>query len=216
MNSPTLLPAPPTGDSPNHIRPLSTKLIEGSSRDDSVVSPGEAKSGSSRETREEEGTKSGRDGSLRRSGHVGARSQAGSRHSSNQDAGMAVSRRIGGITERGSAACGSAAFSQREVIEEASRAGALRISSRRIKKGRLNPALEVAIVTLPGCSTHRRQVTRRRTAGSSKITIGEGMLSTNVGMPRGRAFTFIQRTAMSERSRMREVAERVLAGTLRP
>ena len=35
-------------------------------------------------------------------------------------------------------------------------------------------------------------------------------------MKEGEAFTFIQRRAMSERSRMREVAERVLAGTLRP
>jgi response regulator NasT len=30
------------------------------------------------------------------------------------------------------------------------------------------------------------------------------------------AFTFIQRTAMSERSKMRDVAERILDGTLRP
>jgi response regulator NasT len=30
------------------------------------------------------------------------------------------------------------------------------------------------------------------------------------------AFTFIQRTAMSERTRMRSVAERVIDGTLRP
>jgi response regulator NasT len=30
------------------------------------------------------------------------------------------------------------------------------------------------------------------------------------------AFTFIQRTAMSERSRMRDVAERIVDGTLRP
>jgi AmiR/NasT family two-component response regulator len=30
------------------------------------------------------------------------------------------------------------------------------------------------------------------------------------------AFTFIQRTAMSERTRMRDVADRILDGTLRP
>jgi response regulator NasT len=30
------------------------------------------------------------------------------------------------------------------------------------------------------------------------------------------AFTFLQRTAMSERGRMRDVAERVIAGGLRP
>jgi response regulator NasT len=30
------------------------------------------------------------------------------------------------------------------------------------------------------------------------------------------AFSFIQRTAMSERSRMRDVAERIIDGSLRP
>ena len=35
-------------------------------------------------------------------------------------------------------------------------------------------------------------------------------------MKESEAFTFIQRTAMSERTRMREVAERIMAGTLRP
>jgi response regulator NasT len=30
------------------------------------------------------------------------------------------------------------------------------------------------------------------------------------------AFTFIQRTAMSERSKMRQIADRIIAGTLRP
>ena len=36
------------------------------------------------------------------------------------------------------------------------------------------------------------------------------------GMKESEAFTFIQRTAMSERTRMREVAERILDGGLRP
>jgi two-component system, response regulator PdtaR len=30
------------------------------------------------------------------------------------------------------------------------------------------------------------------------------------------AFTFIQRTAMSERSKMRQIAERIIDGSLRP
>ena len=47
-------------------------------------------------------------------------------------------------------------------------------------------------------------------------TGAKGVLIDECGMREGEAFTFIQRTAMSERSRMREVAERVLAGTLRP
>ena len=36
------------------------------------------------------------------------------------------------------------------------------------------------------------------------------------GLELAEAFTFIQRTAMSERTRMREVAERILDGSLRP
>lgn len=35
-------------------------------------------------------------------------------------------------------------------------------------------------------------------------------------MKEGDALTFIQRTAMSERSRMRDVAERILSGDLHP
>ena len=37
-----------------------------------------------------------------------------------------------------------------------------------------------------------------------------------LGMKEGDAFSFIQRTAMSERTKMRDVAERVLDGSLRP
>jgi two-component system, response regulator PdtaR len=36
------------------------------------------------------------------------------------------------------------------------------------------------------------------------------------GLKEGEAFTFIQRTAMSERTKMRDIAERIIAGTLRP
>ena len=35
-------------------------------------------------------------------------------------------------------------------------------------------------------------------------------------MTENEAFSFIQRTAMSERTRMRDVAERILDGSLRP
>jgi AmiR/NasT family two-component response regulator len=36
------------------------------------------------------------------------------------------------------------------------------------------------------------------------------------GFKEQEAFTFVQRTAMSERCRMRDVAERVIDGSLRP
>ena len=48
------------------------------------------------------------------------------------------------------------------------------------------------------------------------IDRAKGVLIDQFGLKESEAFTFIQRTAMSERSRMREVAERVLAGELHP
>ena len=91
------------------------------------------------------------------------------------------------------------AFSQREVIEEARDAGALAYLVKPYQKSDLIPAIEVAIGRF-------REIIDR----------AKGRLIDEFGMKEGEAFTFIQRTAMSERSRMREVAERVLAGTLRP
>ena len=44
----------------------------------------------------------------------------------------------------------------------------------------------------------------------------KGLLIDECGMKEGDAFSFIQRTAMSERTKMRDVAERILDGTLRP
>ncbi|MEM9516110.1 MAG: ANTAR domain-containing protein, partial [Actinomycetota bacterium] len=44
----------------------------------------------------------------------------------------------------------------------------------------------------------------------------KGVLMDQAGMSEQDAFGFIQRTAMSGRQRMRDVAERVIDGTLRP
>ena len=42
------------------------------------------------------------------------------------------------------------------------------------------------------------------------------MLIDEAGMTENDAFQFIQKTAMSERIRMRDVADRILDGSLRP
>ena len=44
----------------------------------------------------------------------------------------------------------------------------------------------------------------------------KGVLIDQVGLSESDAFSFIQRTAMSERVRMRDVADRILDGSLRP
>ena len=48
------------------------------------------------------------------------------------------------------------------------------------------------------------------------IDRAKGRLIDDHGMTEQAAFAFIQKTAMSERTKMRDVAERVVAGTLRP
>jgi response regulator NasT len=110
------------------------------------------------------------------------------------------------------------AFSQREVVEEARDAGALAYLVKPYQKSDLIPAIEVAIgrfrelVQLSGeVDALGEQLEARKLIDRAK-----GVLIDECGMKESDAFTFIQRTAMSERSRMRDVADRILAGTLRP
>ena len=110
------------------------------------------------------------------------------------------------------------AFSQREVIEEARDAGALAYLVKPYQKSDLIPAIEVAIGRFREMQHLTGEVDGLVEQLESRKIIdrAKGLLIDECGMREGEAFTFIQRTAMSERSRMREVAERVLAGTLRP
>jgi two-component system, response regulator PdtaR len=110
------------------------------------------------------------------------------------------------------------AFSQREVIEEARDAGALAYLVKPYQKSDLIPAIEVAIGRFREMQHLTGEVDGLVEQLESRKIIdrAKGLLIDECGMREGEAFTFIQRTAMSERSRMREVAERILAGTLRP
>ncbi len=53
-------------------------------------------------------------------------------------------------------------------------------------------------------------------AARKTIDRAKGFLIDECGMKESDAFAFIQRTAMSERTKMRDVAERILNETLRP
>jgi response regulator NasT len=48
------------------------------------------------------------------------------------------------------------------------------------------------------------------------IDRAKGILMDEVGMKEQEAFAFIQRTAMSERTKMRDVADRIITKGLRP
>ncbi len=110
------------------------------------------------------------------------------------------------------------AFSQREVVEDARDAGALAYLVKPYQKSDLIPAIEVAIGRFRELQQLSGEVDAlgEQLEARKVIDRAKGVLIDQHGMKEHDAFTFIQRTAMSERSRMRDVADRILAGNLHP
>ncbi len=110
------------------------------------------------------------------------------------------------------------AFSQRDLVEQATAAGAIGYLVKPFQKSDLIPAIEVAMARFRDVKaleaqveTAKEQLTTRRIVERAK-----GMLMDRHQMTEADAFTFIQQTAMRERCKMREIAERVLDGSLTP
>ena len=110
------------------------------------------------------------------------------------------------------------AFSQKEVVEQARDAGALAFLVKPFQRSDLVPAIEVAM----GRFRELRSLTGEIDALGEQlesrkfIERAKGVLIDVAGMTENDAFQFIQKTAMSERIRMRDVADRILDGSLRP
>ena len=110
------------------------------------------------------------------------------------------------------------AFSQREVVEQARDAGALAFLIKPFQKSDLIPAIEVAM----GRFRELRSLTGEIDALGDQLESrklvdrAKGVLMDAAQMSENDAFGFIQRTAMSGRQRMRDVAQQVIDGTLRP
>jgi AmiR/NasT family two-component response regulator len=110
------------------------------------------------------------------------------------------------------------AFSQREVVEEARDAGALAFLVKPFQKSDLIPAIEVAMGRFRELTSLSGEVELLGDQLESRKVIdrAKGVLIDESGLSEADAFGFIQKTAMSERTRMRDVADRILAGSLRP
>jgi AmiR/NasT family two-component response regulator len=110
------------------------------------------------------------------------------------------------------------AFSQREVVEQARDAGALAYLVKPFQKSDLVPAIEVAIGRFRELRNLTGEVDALGEQLETRKTIdrAKGLLIDECAMKEADAFAFIQRTAMSERTKMRDVAERILDGSLRP
>jgi AmiR/NasT family two-component response regulator len=110
------------------------------------------------------------------------------------------------------------AFSQREIIEEARDAGALAYLVKPFQKSDLIPAIEVAIGRFREMQaiSGERDKLEEQLETRKAIDRAKGILMDEVGMKEQEAFAFIQRTAMSERTKMRDVADRIITQGLRP
>ncbi len=110
------------------------------------------------------------------------------------------------------------AFSQREVVEQARDAGALAFLVKPFQKSDLIPAIEVAMGRFRELRSLTGEIDALGEQLESRKVVdrAKGVLMDEVGMSETDAFGFIQRTAMSERTRMRDVADRILDGSLRP
>ena len=110
------------------------------------------------------------------------------------------------------------AFSQREVIEQARDAGALAFLVKPFQRSDLVPAIEVAM----GRFRELRDLTGEIDSLGEQLETrkiidrAKGVLIDEVGLSEAEAFGFVQKTAMSERTRMRDVADRIIDGSLRP
>ena len=110
------------------------------------------------------------------------------------------------------------AFSQREIIEQARDAGALAYLVKPFQKSDLIPAIEVAIGRYRELQalTGQMEVLGEQLEARKIIDKAKGRLIDDFGLKEQDAFSFIQRTAMKDRSRMRDVAEKILSGELQP
>jgi response regulator NasT len=117
------------------------------------------------------------------------------------------------------------AFSQRELIEEARDAGVAAYLVKPFRRDELLNAVDTVLVSCreewaidaevesfgSGESAAEDKIATRRLVEEAKSALIQ-----NSAMTEAEAFSFIQRTAMRTRSRMREVARQVIEGSLSP
>ncbi len=130
--------------------------------------------------------------------------------------GISAARAIAG--ERLAAVVLVSAFSQRELIEEASDAGVHGYVVKPFERHDLAPAIEVALARFRSEQqlVEAAEGAEEQLASRKVVDRAKGVLMDRHGLPEHAAFEFVQKTAMRERRTMKSVAEEVIAGTLLP
>jgi two-component system, response regulator PdtaR len=110
------------------------------------------------------------------------------------------------------------AFSQRDLVERASDAGAMAYLVKPYQRAELVPAIETALARFREARALEEQVgtLEEQLAVRKLVDRAKGHLIDAHALSESDAFRFLQQQAMSNRRTMAEVAEEVLAGTLTP
>ena len=110
------------------------------------------------------------------------------------------------------------AFSQREIIEQARDAGAVAYLVKPFQKSDLIPAIELATARYAETKLLMQEVSelQERLAVRKLLDRAKGLLIDQHGLQEADAFAFIQKSAMTKRTTMKDVAESVLRGELTP
>ena len=117
------------------------------------------------------------------------------------------------------------AFSQRNLIEDARDAGVSAYLVKPFQRSELVPAIEVALARFEEFRAIEEEHARlsgevanleEKLETTRLVNRAKGVLMDEHGLAEADAFSFIQKTAMSRRARMGEIAQEVLDGKLAP
>lgn len=130
--------------------------------------------------------------------------------------GIEVAREI--VEHKAAAVLILTAFGQRELVQRAAEAGAMAYLVKPWQRGDLVAAIEIAIARhkeVLSLADENVQLTDQLET-RKVLDRAKGMLMDEHAMSEKDAFRFLQTTAMGNRQSMKEVADQLLNGTLRP
>ena len=130
--------------------------------------------------------------------------------------GLQAAREI--TNDRGAAVLILTAFSQRDLIEQARDAGALAYLVKPFQRSELIPAVEVALGRFQEMRALEDEVKGLEDQLETRRLVdrAKGLLMDKHGLSENDAFSFVQQTAMRERTTMKAIAQQIIDGGLTP
>ena len=109
------------------------------------------------------------------------------------------------------------AFSQQDLIKEASNAGVLAYLVKPFQRSDLVPSIELALGRFEEISGLRQEAVMLRESLETRKLVdrAKGLLIDNYGLKESDAYRYLQKKAMEDRTTMKAVAEDILADTSR-